>query len=129
MDFFSAQDRARRSSGRLVWLLALAVLGLIAAAALAVAVVVAVFDGQSGADPLARALEPKLLGGVALVVLAVVTLGILLRHRQLRAGGAAVAEALGGRPLNPETHDEGERRLLNVVEEMAVASGMPVPAV
>jgi Zn-dependent protease with chaperone function len=130
MDFFSAQDRARRLTGRLVLLLLLAVAGLIVAASVLVALAVVLFDGQlGGPDPLARALEPELFGLVALGVVAVVVGGALIRHLQLRAGGSAVAEALGGRLLNHDTRDEHERVLLNVVEEMAIASGMAVPAV
>ncbi|WP_114446914.1 M48 family metallopeptidase [Halomonas denitrificans] len=130
MDFFTAQDRARRMTGRLVILLVLAVAALIVAASLAVALAVTLLDvGSLAADPLARALEPRLLGGVATVVILVVGLGSLVRHLQLRAGGSVVAAALGGRPLNLETRNEEERRLLNVVEEMAIASGMPVPEV
>ncbi|TDR50497.1 Zn-dependent protease with chaperone function [Halomonas ventosae] len=130
MDFFTAQDRARRLTGRLVLLLVLAVLALIAVTSVVVALAVVLLDGASFAgDPLARALQPRLLVGVATVVILVVGLGSLVRHLQLRAGGSAVAEALGGRPLNLETRDAGERRLLNVVEEMAIASGMPVPLV
>ncbi|MEE8277248.1 MAG: M48 family metallopeptidase, partial [Thermoanaerobaculia bacterium] len=41
----------------------------------------------------------------------------------------AVARLLGGRPVDPNTDDPNERRLLNVVEEMAIASGAPVPEV
>jgi len=130
MDFFRAQDRARRLTGRLVLLLLLAVAGLVVVASVLVALAVVLFDGQvMGADPLARALEPELFGLVALGVLAVVVAGGLVRHLQLRAGGSVVAEALGGRLLNPDARDADERQLLNVVEEMAIASGMPVPAV
>jgi Zn-dependent protease with chaperone function len=130
MDFFSAQDRARRQTGRLVVLLLLAVVGLIVAASVLVALAVVLLDGQlGGSDPLARALAPELFGWVALGVVSVVLVGGLLRHLQLRAGGSAVAEALGGRPLNPDTRDADERQLLNVVEEMAIASGLPVPSV
>lgn len=130
MDFFGAQDQARRLTVRLVLLLLVAVAGMVAAAVLIVAVAMALLDGgQAGADPLARAFDPVLLGSVALGVVAVVGLGSLMRHLQLRGGGSAVAEALGGRLINGSTHDADEQRLLNVVEEMAIASGMPVPAV
>src|SRR5690625_5777554 len=49
--------------------------------------------------------------------------------RQLRSGGRAVAEALGGKWINLDSGTGPERRLLNVVEEMAIASGAPVPPV
>ncbi|WP_111413789.1 M48 family metallopeptidase [Billgrantia lactosivorans] len=130
MDFFGAQERAKRLTVWLVVLLVIAVLGMIAAAVAVVALATLLLDGgQPGGDPLARALDPLLLGSVALGVLLVVASASLVRHLQLRAGGAAVAEALGGRPLNGDTRDTGERRLLNVVEEMAIAAGLPVPAV
>ncbi len=131
MDFFSAQDRARRLSARLVLLLLLAVAALVTLTCVLVALAVVLLDParmQVG-DPLAAALEPRLFALVAGGVVAIVVLGGLVRHLQLRVGGYAVAEALGGRPLALDTRDEGERRLLHVVEEMAIASGMPVPAV
>ncbi|MDZ7853628.1 MAG: M48 family metallopeptidase [Halomonas sp.] len=130
MDFFTAQDRARRLTGRLVLLLGLAVAALIMVTSLVVALAVVLFDGGPlTGEPLERALQPQLFTGVATAVILVVGLGSLARHLQLRAGGSVVAEALGGRPLNLETRDADERRLLNVVEEMAIASGMPVPLV
>jgi len=130
MDFFSAQDRARRLTGRLVMLLVLAVVALIIVTSMVVAfAVVLLEDGALAGEPLARALQPPLLMGVATAVILVVGLGSVVRHLQLRAGGSVVAEALGGRPLNLETRDANERRLLNVVEEMAIASSMPVPRV
>ena len=48
---------------------------------------------------------------------------------ELAQGGSAVATALGGRPVSPTTADPNERKLLNVVEEMAIAAGVPVPQV
>lgn len=130
MNFFEAQDQARKLSGRLVALLMLAVVALILVASLVVALAVVLLDGGLYAgQPLDRALDPALLGSVALGVILVVVLGSLTRHLQLRSGGSAVAEALGGRPLNIDTRDHDERQLLNVVEEMAIASGMPVPEV
>ena len=47
----------------------------------------------------------------------------------LAGGGAVVAAMLGGRRLEPGATDANERKLLNVVEEMAIASGVPVPPV
>jgi Zn-dependent protease with chaperone function len=130
MDFFGAQAHARRLTLWLVILLLVAVVGMVVATVLVVTLAVALLDGgQPGADPLALAFDPLLLGSVTLGVLAVVVAGSLARHMQLRAGGAAVAEALGGRPINADTRDPDERRLLNVVEEMAIASGLPVPLV
>ncbi|MFB9886685.1 M48 family metallopeptidase [Balneatrix alpica] len=62
-------------------------------------------------------------------VAALVLLGSLYKHWELGAGGSALASKLGGRPVSPDSQDPYERRLLNLVEEMAIASGMPVPQV
>jgi Zn-dependent protease with chaperone function len=49
--------------------------------------------------------------------------------QKLAGGGAAVAEMIGARAIAQDTRDPLERRLLNVVEEMAIAAGIRVPAV
>jgi Zn-dependent protease with chaperone function len=66
---------------------------------------------------------------IALGVSSVVLLGSLFRFFQLRAGGKSIAEAMGGRLLSGNTVDPDERKILNVVEEMAIASGAAVPPV
>ncbi|CAN0557218.1 unnamed protein product, partial [Ectocarpus sp. 12 AP-2014] len=136
MDFFTAQDQARRKTGRLVILLVLAVVALIVVATLAIAITLQLMDGgqpvaqSSLADQgILSALSIELVAGVAMAVLAIVVLGSLFKRSQLRRGGRAVAEALGGREINLNTRDADERRILNVVEEMAIASGTPVPSV
>ena len=64
-----------------------------------------------------------------LAALALIAGGSLFKIAQLSGGGTVVAERLGGRRVYPNTTDPTERRLLNVVEEMALASGVPVPPV
>jgi Zn-dependent protease with chaperone function len=49
--------------------------------------------------------------------------------RLSRGGGPWVAGVLGGKRVDPATTDAAQRRLLHVVEEMAIASGVPVPDV
>lgn len=135
MDFFTAQDQARRNTGRLVVLLVLAVLALIVVTTLAIAVALYLMGDQTtaqadlSAQGMLSTLSIELVVGVAIGVLAVVVLGGLFKRSQLRRGGRAVAEALGGREINLNTRDADERRILNVVEEMAIASGTPVPSV
>lgn len=144
MDFFSEQDRARRNTGRLVILLILAVAGLVAVTTLVVAVALFFMGVSSQPSPQAAqalqtvelsaegilsALSLELVAGVAAVVISLVVLGSLFKQMQLNRGGSAVAEALGGRQINSSTQDDEERRILNVVEEMALASGTPVPPV
>jgi Zn-dependent protease with chaperone function len=119
MDFFERQDRARRKTGLLVFYFALAVVLLIA---VVYAVAVLVFSVH-------RPLNLELLGWVGLGTVGVILIGMLVKTAELARGGRAVAEMLGGQLLNPNTTDPDERKLLNVVEEMSLASGVPVPAI
>ncbi|MCC5903787.1 MAG: M48 family metallopeptidase [Halomonas sp.] len=136
MDFFTAQDHARRKTGRLVVLLILAVLALIVVTTLVIALTLHLMgENHSAAQTnlsaqgVWSALSVELVVGVAIAVLVVVVLGGLFKQHQLSRGGRAVAEALGGREINLNTRDSDERRILNVVEEMAIAAGTPVPSV
>src|SRR5262249_53748844 len=60
---------------------------------------------------------------------ALISGGSLYKIASLSGGGRTVAELMGGRLLHPQTSDPDERRILNVVEEMAIAAGTPVPPV
>ncbi len=141
MDFFEAQERAHRRTHRLVVLFVFAVLGTIAAEYL-VALFITGYAHNSGrhgrhsyyyddnAGPIVTNWwNPQIFTGVALATLAVVGGASLFKWAAMRQGGAAIAESVGARALNPNTTDLHERRLLNVVEEMAIASGVPMPAV
>jgi Zn-dependent protease with chaperone function len=130
-DFFQQQDIARRNTTRLVILFALAVLAIVISVDLLLAVTLGVAsrDSDTGAINWTAAADPQLLLLSAVATLAVVGGGSLYKTAQLRGGGHVVAEALGGRPLTTDTADPAERRVLNVVEEMAIASGTPVPPV
>jgi len=119
MDFFERQDRARRRTGLLVFYFGLAVVLL---TLMVYAVAALVLSRQ-------QPLNLELLAWVSLGTLAVVFIGMLVKTAELARGGRAVAEMLGGQLLNPNTTDPDERKLLNVVEEMSLASGVPVPAV
>jgi Zn-dependent protease with chaperone function len=71
----------------------------------------------------------ELMLGVFVVTGAVVGIATLVKLAQLSQGGPKIAEMLGGRPVDPATRDPKERQLLNLVEEMSIASGVPVPPV
>ena len=126
MDFFQAQDRSRRNSRRLVILFTIATIAI--AAAVAIAVELAFFqvaiDGQPGPfqSPL-RMLAVS--GGVLLFIFC----ASAFRVAQLSGGGATVAQELGGTLVSSESRDLERQRLRNVVEEMAIASGVPMPQI
>ncbi len=74
-------------------------------------------------------LTSRLTLWIAIGVISVVTLGGFWKMVQLSHGGKSIAESLGGRRIDPNTQNPEERKILNVVEEMAIASGNPVPPV
>ncbi|HSC84674.1 MAG TPA: M48 family metallopeptidase [Pseudomonas sp.] len=129
MNFFEQQDRAQRNTGRLVLLMALAVASLIAVTSLVLSLLWRWLgrEHQYGYQPVG--IDWATVGEVALVVIGVVLLGSLYKSLQMSGGGKVVAERLGGRLINLEPQGLAEQRLLNVVEEMAIASGIPVPPV
>jgi Zn-dependent protease with chaperone function len=150
-DFFDRQDHARRQTTRLVVLFALSV------AAIILTIYFALVAALNAAEPYRSAThvryepdhfgnvapvaetprpqrsvalwQPEVLLWVTLGTLAVVGLGSLYKISELSSGGETIALMLGGRAVDPQTRDLAERRLLNVVEEMALASGVPVPPV
>lgn len=130
MNFFEHQDRARKQTGRLVLLLTIAVVCLVTITSLALGWLWRHL-GEPALHLTSRVSlpDPELYLSVAAVIVGVVVLGALYKQVQLSAGGKVVAESLGGRLLNLSASDADERRLLNVVEEMALASGSPVPPV
>ena len=124
MNFFRAQDDARSRTTKLVVLLVIAILALVGGL-YALAVVGSAKASRSGALDW---WQPQLFAGTSGVALLVIVGGSLLRMSALSAGGASIASGLGGRQIHGRGASPGERRLLNVVEEMAIASGLPVPA-
>jgi len=124
MNFFRAQDDARSRTTKLVVLLVIAIVALIGGL-YAVAVVGSAKVSRSGALDW---WQPELFFGTSGVALLVIVVGSLIRISALSAGGASIALGLGGRPISGRGASPGERRLLNVVEERAIASGLPVPA-
>jgi Zn-dependent protease with chaperone function len=122
MNFFEHQAAARRTSMRLVVLFALAVAGIVIAVDLAAYVAF----GGVGAEP---GEGGALLVFTSLLTMAIIGLGSLYRIASLRGGGEPVALQFGGVPVPEDTTDFNLRRLRNVVEEIAIASGVPVPKI
>jgi Zn-dependent protease with chaperone function len=133
MDFFERQDKARRKTKLLVFYFAIAGAALIIAvyfASLIIFTGVQAHQNQHFGEQTQFAFwNPQLFLGVTLGTLAVILIGSGYKTMALAQGGSAVSEMMGGRLIKPNTTDPDERKLLNVVEEMAIASGVPVPPV
>jgi Zn-dependent protease with chaperone function len=134
MDFFDRQQKAHRNTKLLVIYFIAGVMGLIAAIYLAASIIL--FGAHHrhyryeshGAAPVSF-WDPELFIAVTLGTVAVIALGSVSKTMELAQGGRAVANMMGGQLVRPDTTDPHERKLLNVVEEMALASGLPVPSV
>ncbi len=122
MNFFEHQEAARRNTRVMVLLYALAVVAVVLAVDLVLGVA---FHWATDDSKVPGALYVWGALGTALAILLVSVYHIL----RLRSGGKAIAEMIGASPVAPGTSDLLERRLLNVVEEMAIAAGTRVPAV
>lgn len=134
MDFFARQDRARANSTKLIVLFSLAVLGTV----IAVNAVAYLVLSMLGADPTSNVHAFRqddalyrfdVYGLVTLGTLLLIGGGSAYKTMALSGGGPTVAEMLGGQLVARTSTDPQHRKLLNVVEEMAIASGVPVPQV
>ena len=133
MDFFERQDQARRNTKLLVvyFILGVALL-IVAVYAAALLIFTGVSSGHRhgyGEQSQMVFWNPQLFLGAAVGTLAVIVLGSGFKTLELAQGGSTVATMLGGRLVDPATTDPDERKLRNVVEEMAIAAGVPVPQI
>jgi Zn-dependent protease with chaperone function len=137
MDFFAQQEKTRKKTKWLVIYFILAVVAMIAAIYIAAVVI---FSGvqlhqhrgnyyNDDSAPQISLWDPQIFLGVALGTIAVILIGSSYKTMALAAGGSAVSEMMGARLVSTNSTDPDERKLLNVVEEMAIASGVPVPQV
>lgn len=133
MDFFYAQDHARRMTWRLVWLLAIALVAVVAATNLLVLLLMYLVSapetlgGEHSLLSYALSADPSLVIMLSTAVVAVVVIGSVYKLVKLSGGGRSVAELLGGERVRMDSGDALEQRLIHVVEEMALAAGVPVP--
>lgn len=127
MSFYQNQDNARRKTGLLVFYFFAAVFLIVAAVNFTLYLTLQL-AGEMRLSLLEWLRHPA-CWLIALITLAVIAGGSLLRIAKLSKGGIAVAHMAGATPLNPATSDIKEKQLINVVEEMAIASGTPVPRV
>jgi len=136
MDFFQAQDNAIRKTKQLVFYYAVAVVLIIISVYMAVTAGYFLYEYLLQPEATRSALnfrtpvwDVSRFFVVLVGVLLLVGLGSLFKTLSLRGGGAVVATSLGGEKVDRSTREPRRRQLLNVVEEMAIASGVPVPEV
>ncbi len=115
MNFYEHQDKAERRTKLIVFLFVVSVVCIV--------VIVGVPIG------FATTWDPVAVGSTVLVCLLIIGIATLVKLSQLRGGGESVATMLGGTVLQRDGSDKAELRVQNIVEEMAIASGMPVPPV
>ena len=131
MDFYSRQAEARKQTRWLVIAFIVSMLLVVIALDL---VLFTLFGFASADHPASAPLQcierqPGAAFICTLVVLGVIGLSSLFKTVQLREGGGVVARALGGVRISRDTQDFKRKRLHNVVEEMAIASGVPMPEI
>jgi len=128
MDFFEHQAISRRKTALLILYFVVAVISMIAML-YGIAILLFSFTGSKEATQQMSVWQPQIFFPVVIGTLLVIGLGSLFKTFELRGGGSRLAEELGGRQLHPNTTNPTERRVLNVVEEMALAAGTHVPPV
>ena len=120
MNFFDAQDQAKRATRWLVIVYIVATLLIVAGVTIVAAVGLTGFGIET---------NETILAGQALATLLFIFGSTLYKISVLSGGGGRVAQQMGGTLVPPDTTDPLRRRLRNVVEEMSIASGVPVPDV
>src|SRR6056297_541605 len=122
MDFFEAQDRAKQATWKLLGLYFAAVVLIILSVYLVTLLLLGYASGGVN-----QPWNPVLFFIVTTFTLILIISATLFRIAQLRKGGSAVAEMLGGRKVDSSSSDPNEQKLVNIVEEMSIASGLPLP--
>ncbi|PVV08630.1 MAG: peptidase M48, partial [gamma proteobacterium symbiont of Ctena orbiculata] len=133
MNFFEQQDQAKRNTRNLVLLFLLAVVIIIAAIDIAILLLFGNVLSESAGTT--QSLGTFLTDNSTILLLAsggtgaAIGLASLYRSASLKDGGGAVARQMGGVPVEADPRDPLRQRLRNVVEEIAIASGVPVPEI
>jgi len=127
MNFFEHQQESKQKTALLAGCFALAVAAIILSVYAVIMSVIFSQNSDSGAAP-APWFNPDVFTGVAITVLMIILGGSLFKIIAMGRGGPYIAESLGGRPISQATTDVDELKFIHVVEEMALASGISVPA-
>jgi Zn-dependent protease with chaperone function len=129
-DFFDRQEQARKKTIRLILLFVVAVILIISSVYVAITGIYYIGSASIPGKSASFAFwEPMRFMIIFMITLCVILGASVYKMSELTGGGYRIAEMLGGRKIVGNTSDFNEKRLMNVVEEMAVASGMPVPDV
>lgn len=135
MDFFTRQEQSRRTTKYLVLLFCLAFIGVAVAAAIALGLILGLLPSldapllstTAGARLVRVDLEPLL--AIFTVTMVLMIIASMYRSASVSKGGARVARMLGGTEVHSDSSNPAHQRLINVVEEMSIASGVPVPEI
>ncbi len=133
MNFFQSQDDARRKTRSLILMFMLAVIAIVAVVNLVITALI-INVGDEGSEAILPDLNwlienRSLVAAISLATIGFISLSSLYKIASLSSGGGKVARSLGGTLITAESKDPLRRRLYNVVEEMAIASGIPMPEV
>lgn len=135
MNFYEAQDDARKKTKWLVLYFVLAVIGVV----MALYSIYGIYMMSQSGYRYTSSGEHERFGGsfwdtgsfltIAGIATGIILIGNVFKSLQLAGGGEAVARDVGGRPVDPHTRNLDEKKLINIVEEMSIASGVPTPQV
>ena len=139
MNFYEHQAKARRNTFLLVIYFLLATALIVLAVNAAIYFTVPFFTGSLSIDgnssnpvkfqALKQWFQSPYWIQISLATLAVILFGSLLKFSQLSGGGESVANMVKAREIDLDSKDKQEKKLINIVEEMAIASGIPMPRI
>lgn len=116
MNFFQHQDAARKKTGFLVVGFALVILLIL----VVIDVLIFIYGREYGD-------MTTLISGANVFVLGVILLGSLAKYWKLRGGGRSVAEMIKAEPILRDAKEPKLRQLINIVDEISIASGIASP--
>jgi len=135
MNFFAHQEKAKLNTKKLVFMFIMAILSIIFIINLSIAFyyhIPNINNDQSGYNiflDFLTSIDKKLFLYSSICIILVIVLVSFIKKMTLSSGGKDVAISLGGKLISSDSRDFKERQLLNIVEEMAIASGISVPPI
>jgi len=127
MDFFSRQAKAIKQTRILVVFFVIALVLITVAVNFIFYLVLA--TQTSSATELDSWLQQDYWIYISLITFAVIILTSLFRSWQINSNPSAIIKMMEATPVTPSTTNPKQKQLVNLVEEMAIASGMPIPKI